>query len=75
MILEQVKDLYAAQPFRPFVLHLADGREIPVQHRDFIMPAPNGRTLAVYQPDSRLNLIDLLLVTDVEPPGENGHSS
>jgi hypothetical protein len=66
MTIEKVKELYSAQPFRPFVIHLADGREIPVHHRDFIMAAPSGRTLYVSQPDDRFNIIDLLLVTDLE---------
>ena len=66
MTIERLKELYDAQPFKPFVLHLADGREIPVRHRDFIMAAPSGRTIVVMQPDDSLNIIDLLLVTDAE---------
>jgi hypothetical protein len=46
--------------------HLADGREIPVQSREFISPAPSGRTVMVWQPDDRFNIVDLLLVTDLE---------
>ena len=63
MSVDEVRRLYQANPFRPFVLHLADGREIPVVHRDFIMASPNGRTVIVYQPDSSFNIIDLRLVT------------
>lgn len=66
MALERVQELYRAEPFRPFVLHLADGRAIGVQHREFIMAAPSGRTLVVFQPDDSMNIIDLLLVTDLE---------
>jgi hypothetical protein len=66
MTIEKLKELYNAQPFKPFVIHLADGREIPVHHREFIMAVPSGRTVLVCQPDDRLNIIDLLLVTDVE---------
>ena len=66
MTIEKIRDLYSTQPFRPFVLHLADGRAIPVHHRDFIMAVPSGRTLVVCQPDDTLNIVDLLLVTDVE---------
>jgi hypothetical protein len=73
MTIEKVKELYDSQPFRPFVIHLADGRQIPVAHRDFIMSAPSGRTLYVSQPDDTLNIIDLLLVTDLEvKPTRNG---
>ena len=63
MSIDQVRRLYQAVPFRPFVMHLADGREIPVVHRDFIMASPNGRDVIVYQPDNSFNIIDLALVT------------
>jgi hypothetical protein len=66
MTVEQMRSVYQAQPFRPFVIHLADGREIPVQHREFIMAVPSGRTILVAQPDDTVNIIDLLLVTDLE---------
>lgn len=66
MTIEQVRALYLQQPFQPFVIHLADGRGIPVMHRDFIAHAPSGRTMVVYQPDDRMNIIDLLLVADLE---------
>jgi hypothetical protein len=66
MTIEKVKELNNTHPFRPFIIHLADGRSIPVHHRDFIMAAPSGRTLYVSQPDDTFNIIDLLLVTDLE---------
>jgi hypothetical protein len=66
MTIEQLRDAYHAQPFRPFVLHLADGRQVPVLHREFMMTVPSGRTIIVCQPDDTTNIIDLLLVTDLE---------
>jgi hypothetical protein len=73
MTIEQLRALHDAQPFRPFVIHLADGREIPVHHREFVMTVPSGRTLVVAQPDDTLNIVDLLLVTDLEiKPVANG---
>jgi hypothetical protein len=48
------------------VLHLADGRAIEVRHPEFMAAAPNGRTVVVLQPDDSMNIIDLLLVTDIE---------
>jgi hypothetical protein len=73
MTIEQMRAAYQAQPFRPFVIHVADGRAIPVNHRDFIMTVPSGRTVVVAQPDDTLNIIDLLLVTDLEiKPAANG---
>jgi hypothetical protein len=73
MTTEQVKTLHNAQPFRSFVMHLADGREVPVNHREFFMTVPSGRTVVVAQPADTLNIIDLLLVTDLEiKPAANG---
>ncbi len=75
MTVEQVRSAYNAQPFRPFVMHLADGREVPVRHREFIMTVPSGRTVVVCQPDDTVNIIDLLVVTDLEfRPQTNGSS-
>ena len=73
MTIEQIRTMYSAQPFQPFVIHLADGRQVPVHHREFIMAVPSGRTLFVCQPDDTVNIIDLLLVTDLEfKPATNG---
>jgi hypothetical protein len=66
MTIEQLQTVYNARPFRPFVLHIADGRQIQVLHPGFIMPVPSGRTIFVVQPDDTANIVDLLLVTDVE---------
>ncbi|MEX2317624.1 MAG: hypothetical protein WD669_10770 [Pirellulales bacterium] len=73
MTIEKVREFYNVQPFRPFVMDLADGRQIAVQHREFMATAPSGRTVTVYQPDDTLNVVDLLLVTDLEiKTGTNG---
>lgn len=73
MTIEQIRSYYNATPFQPFVIHLADGRAIPVPTREFMAAALNGRTIVVYQPDSTANVIDLLLVTDLEvKPAANG---
>jgi len=66
MTIEQVRNLYNAAPFKPFIIHLADGRQIPVKHREFMAISPSGRTIVVYQTDDTSNIIDLLLVTDLE---------
>jgi hypothetical protein len=66
MTIEQIRKFYEAQPFQPFVIHLADGREIPIPSREFMMTSPTGRTIGVYQADGTANIIDLLLVTDLE---------
>ena len=66
MTIEQVRRLYDLQPFRPFTMHLADGRELAVRHREFVALSPSGRTVIVYQPDDSFNVVDVFLVTDLE---------
>ncbi len=66
MTIERVRNLYQARRFQPFTIHLADGRRIPVVHHEFMILGPSGRTIVVQQPDETLNIIDLLLVTDLE---------
>jgi hypothetical protein len=68
-----MKQLHNAAPFKPFITHLADGRRIPVKHREFMATAPSGRTIVVYEPDDSFNIIDLLLVTSLEV--KNGKAS
>ncbi len=66
MSIERLREAYSQQPFQPFVIRLADGRGIPVVHREYIVTTPSGRTVVVDQPDDSFNIIDLLLVTDLE---------
>jgi len=66
MTVEQLRRLYEAEPFSPFLIHLADGRKITVRRREFLATSPSGRTIIVYQPDDSFNIIDLLLVTSLE---------
>ena len=66
MKIDEVRHLYDEEPFRPFIMHLADGRHIAVQHREFLATAPSGRTVIVYQPDDSFNIVDVALVTDLE---------
>lgn len=47
-------------------MHLADGRKLRVDHREFLASAPSGRTVVVFQPDDSMNIVDLLLVMDLE---------
>ena len=45
---------------------MADGRKIPVKHREFMALSPSGRTAYVYQMNDDSNVIDVALVTSLE---------
>jgi hypothetical protein len=75
MTAEQLRALREANPFRPFTIHLADGRILTVPHRDFVSLSPSGRIIIVYQPNDAFNVVDLHLVMDLEvqaPTGSDG---
>ena len=40
---EEIRNGQHARPFQPFTLHLADGREFLVNHRDFVWVSNIGR--------------------------------
>jgi hypothetical protein len=75
MTIEQLRNTYNAQPFRPFTIHLADGRALHVPHRDFLSHSPGGRTVIVYHDDDSFSVLDLLLITELKVEGPAAASS
>jgi hypothetical protein len=66
MTVDQLRSMREANPFRPFTIHLADGRSLRVPHRDFVSHSPGGRTLIVYRTQEAFSVVDLYLVTELE---------
>jgi hypothetical protein len=66
MTVEQLRNVHHAQPFRPFTIHMGDGRSFYVKHPDFISRSESGRTVVVHGPDESFSVLDLLLVTELE---------
>lgn len=66
MTIEQLRDMHAAKPFRPFNIHFADGRRLTIRHPEFLARSPSGRTAIVYGKNDHFEVIDLLLVTSLE---------
>jgi hypothetical protein len=77
MTAEQFRRVREANPFRPFKIRLADGRELFVPHRDFVSQSPGGRTILVYHNDDSWSAVDLYLVTELEvlAPTDSGSSA
>ena len=66
MSTSSIRKLVDAAPFRPFAIHLADGRSIQVHHREFIMISPADLDFVVYQPDGGIDVIATNLVTGLQ---------
>ena len=47
MTFEQLQKMHQARPFKPFDIHLADGRTLPVEHPEMLAVPPPGRTIGV----------------------------
>jgi hypothetical protein len=66
MSTEQLRAVHQAIPFKPFTIHVADGRSFRVPHREFLSLSPGGRTLFVFHDEEAFSILDLLLVTELE---------
>jgi hypothetical protein len=66
MTVEQLKNVHQAKPFRPFTIHMGDGRTFRIEHPEFLSRSPSGRTIIVHQSDESFRVLDLLLVTGLE---------
>ncbi len=66
-----LREYQKARPFNRFIIHLADGLNVPVDHPELMTVSPGGRTVAVYERDDSFHLLDVLLITDLEVPAES----
>ncbi len=70
-----VREVLHRNPFEPFVVQLADGRSLPVPHRDFVALSP--RRMVIIAEDGSWSIIELLLIVSLDsmptkPKGGNG---
>ena len=66
MQVNKLRSVYRAQPFRSFVMHMADGRAVQVDHPELMALAPTGRSAVVYGRDGQFEVIDVMLVTGLK---------
>jgi hypothetical protein len=66
MQINAIREALHMQPFRPFTLRLADGRDLPVPHPDFV--AILGRTAVIASPqlDDSYSIVEPLLIVSIE---------
>ena len=68
---ERIRDFLHAVPFVPFDVQLANGRILPVPHPDFASMSPTGRTMVIHTKNDGLEIVDVMLVTNVTVPSES----
>ena len=75
MDIQGVREALHREPFQPFVIRLADGRSLPIPHRDFV--AVGKRRLIVIEDDDGWSFVEPLMIVSLDqmkktPPGGNG---
>ena len=67
---ERLRKLRSAAPFVPFVMHLADGRRLPVANADRMTISPHDGTVCLFGDGADFDIVHADEITDVEPgPG------
>lgn len=63
---EQLRERLQASPFRPFTIHMANGRSLHVRHPEMLSVSPGGRSAVVWSGEESFDVIDVMLVTSLE---------
>jgi hypothetical protein len=65
MTIQEIQHLRSAQPFEPFRVLTADGKEYDVGHPEYLGQTPSGRLITIGLEDDSTVTLDLLLVTGI----------
>ena len=67
MVLESIRELNKAVPFRPYTIRLTSGAVHRVPHPDFIAIAPKGTWIMVSDENDHPSSISSILIEEVSP--------
>jgi len=63
MRLTELRGALHRTPFKPFKISMADGREYPVPHRDFLLVHPAGRSAIIATMDDEFfEIVDIAMI-------------
>jgi len=72
MIVEALRTLNHAVPFKPYVIRMASGEKYNVQHPDFISVSPRGSMIVLFDEEERLHMLSPLLMEAATPLNGSG---
>ncbi len=78
MTQKDIRELIHFQPFKPFRLHLADGKALPIPHPDFVLVAADYLVVAAVLPGDvpgDINLVPYEHIVRVEMPPRKGRKA
>jgi len=58
-----IRKLLAAKPFKPFVVHTADGREYSVPTAEHAHVSPQGSRVSIWADDDTEDILSALLIS------------
>ena len=58
MKIEQIREALQGEPFRPFDIHVKNGRHYHVPEPKYVYFVPVGQRLVIFDADGGVNLID-----------------
>ncbi|HBI42813.1 MAG TPA: hypothetical protein DDY78_08135 [Planctomycetales bacterium] len=65
MTLEEFRKVWRAEPFQPFIINLADGRNVYVARSQYASRSYSGQTVFVYLPDDSFEIFELSQVASL----------
>lgn len=66
----EIRETLRKQPFRPFRIHLSDGRQFPIDNEDFLLISRSARSIVVADLDGGYEIIDPMLVSSLSAAEE-----
>ena len=75
MIVDEIKELMHAEPFRPVRIVLGNQQAFVVAHTDYLMISPDRQTVLLYDRQGRFKIINAQQIRLVEPVGRGSTKS
>ena len=75
MRISEIREALRKQPFHPFIIHLADGREFPIDHVDFLLISRSEWRIVVAELHGGYEIIDPMMVTSLSVAESAAESS
>jgi hypothetical protein len=72
MIIEALRNLTHAVPFKPYMVRMASGEKYKVMHPDFISISPSGTQVVLFDEAGQMHMLSPLLMEAATPVNANG---
>ncbi len=72
---KDIRGRLAAQPFEPFIVYTADGREYDVPTHDHAHVSPSGGRVSIWANDETEYILPALLVSGVKVKSNGQHKA